>query len=150
MAPQRSATPVSVAAHSLYEQSDPYTVQEPEGRLDLRQARYEAIDDLRTRVSGAQWIEADARYIKLEGARRMGERAVLLCAAADRALHDEASPSNRRERADLFRDEHGMPQRQEEQRARGSFTPLGEQLRAQLRPAYQSQHHKGSQHGEDQ
>jgi hypothetical protein len=66
-----------------YEQSDPYTVQEPEGRLDLRQARYEAIDDRRTRVSGAAWIEADTRYIKLEGARRMGERAVLLCAAAD-------------------------------------------------------------------
>ena len=36
MALQRRATPVSVAAHSLYEQSDPYTVQEPEGRLDLR------------------------------------------------------------------------------------------------------------------
>jgi hypothetical protein len=83
MALQRCATPVSVAAHSLYEQSDPYTVQEPEGRLDLRQARYEAIDDRRTRVSGAEWIEADTRYIKLEGARRMGERAVLLCAAAD-------------------------------------------------------------------
>jgi len=83
MALQRCATPVSVAAHSLYEQSDPYTVQEPEGRLDLRQARYEAIDDRRTRVSGAEWIEADTHYIKLEGARRMGERAVLLCAAAD-------------------------------------------------------------------
>jgi hypothetical protein len=72
MAPQRRATPVSVAAHSLYEQSDPYTVQEPEGRLDLRQARYEAIDDRRTRVSGAEWIEADTHYIKLEGARRAG------------------------------------------------------------------------------
>src|SRR5215831_13746655 len=83
MAPQRRATPVSVAAHSLYEQSDPFTVQEPEGRLDLRQARYEAIDDRRTRVSGAEWVEADTHYIKLEGARRMGERAVLLCAAAD-------------------------------------------------------------------
>src|SRR5262249_23186975 len=27
----RRGTPVSVAAHSLYEQSDPFTVQEPEG-----------------------------------------------------------------------------------------------------------------------
>src|SRR6266498_2295588 len=40
MAPQRRATPVSVAAHSLYEQSDPFTVQEPEGRLDLARATY--------------------------------------------------------------------------------------------------------------
>src|SRR5690606_14059571 len=30
MAPQRRATPVSVAAHSLYEQSDPFTILEPE------------------------------------------------------------------------------------------------------------------------
>ena len=39
MAEQRRATPVSVAAHSLYEQADPYTVYEPEGRLDLSGAR---------------------------------------------------------------------------------------------------------------
>ena len=36
MAEQRRATPVSVAAHSLYEQADPFTVYEPEGRLDLQ------------------------------------------------------------------------------------------------------------------
>jgi len=48
MAPQRRATPVSVAAHSLYEQSDPFTVHEPEGRLDLARATYRAIDDRRT------------------------------------------------------------------------------------------------------
>jgi hypothetical protein len=84
MAPGCRATPVSVAAHSLNEQSDPYTVQEPEGRLDLRQAHYEAIDDRRTQVSGAESIEADARCIKLEGGgRRIGEHAVLLCAAAE-------------------------------------------------------------------
>ena len=40
MAEQRRATPVSVAAHSLYEQADPYTVYEPEGRLDLSGADY--------------------------------------------------------------------------------------------------------------
>ena len=55
MAPQRRATPVSVAAHSLYEQSDPFTVHEPEGRLDLARATYRAIDDRRTRVVGARW-----------------------------------------------------------------------------------------------
>ena len=53
MAPHRRATPVSVAAHSLYEQSDPFAVYEPEGRLDLTRATYHAIDDRRTRVIGA-------------------------------------------------------------------------------------------------
>jgi len=83
MAPQRSATPMSVAAHSLYEQSDPFVIIEPEGRVDLRSARYEALDDRRTRVSGALWIEAPHVTIKIEGARVVGERATLLCAAAD-------------------------------------------------------------------
>ncbi len=81
--PERRATPTSVAAHSLYEQSDPFTVQEPDGMLDLSQARYEAVDDRRARVSGAIWRETARPTIKLEGARLIGERAVLLAGAAD-------------------------------------------------------------------
>lgn len=81
--PERRATPYSVAAHSLYEQGDPFTVVEPDGRLDLSQARYEALDDRRTRVSGALWRDAVSPTIKLEGARKIGERAVLLCGSAD-------------------------------------------------------------------
>ncbi len=83
MAPQRRATPVSVAAHSLYEQSDPFTVYEPEGRLDLARATYHAIDNRRTRVVGAQWEEARESWVKIEGSRKVGERAVLLCGTAD-------------------------------------------------------------------
>lgn len=83
MNPTRRATPTSVAAHSLYEQADPYSVSEPEGRVDLREATYTALDDRRTRVSGARWIESAAPTIKLEGATCIGERAVLLAGAAD-------------------------------------------------------------------
>ena len=83
MHPERRATPVSVAAHSLYEQADPFTMQEPDGTLDLADARYEAVDDRRTRVSGARWRETTQPTIKLEGACRIGERAVLLCGSAD-------------------------------------------------------------------
>ena len=83
MAPQRRATPVSVAAHSLYEQADPFTVQEPEGRLDLSRATYEAIDERRTRVAGAVWQDATETWVKIEGARPVGQRAILLCGTAD-------------------------------------------------------------------
>lgn len=83
MAPQRRATPVSVAAHSLYEQSDPFRVYEPEGRLDLHLAKYQAVDERRTRVTGASWEFSNAPLVKIEGSRRIGERAVLLCGAAD-------------------------------------------------------------------
>ena len=83
MNPERCATPASVAAHSLYEQSDPFTLHEPDGTLDLTHARYEAVDDRRARVSGATWRDTTRPTIKLEGARKIGERAVLLCGSAD-------------------------------------------------------------------
>lgn len=83
MAPQRSATPVSVAAHSLYEQADPYTLREPGGTLDLSGARYTALDDRRTRVGGAIGKETTSPSIKPAGARQIGERAILLAGAAD-------------------------------------------------------------------
>ena len=81
--PHAHATPASVAAHALYEQADPWVVEEPEGTLDLRHARYLALDEHRTQVSGAQWIPRDKPTFKLEGAMRVGLRAVLLAGVAD-------------------------------------------------------------------
>jgi hypothetical protein len=83
MNPDRRATPTSVAAHSLYEQADPYSVSEPDGILRLDNARYEAIDERRVRVSGAEWRPAPRPSVKIEGAERVGERAILLAGAAD-------------------------------------------------------------------
>ena len=86
MDPQRHATPASVAAHALYEQADPWTVDEPEGRLHLDSARYEALDTHRTRVSGARFEPRPQPSLKIEGARRLGARAVLLAGVADPGL----------------------------------------------------------------
>jgi hypothetical protein len=83
---ERRATPMSVAAHSLYEQSDPDRVAEPEGVLLVRSARCEAIDERRTRVSGAERLPAAAPTVKLEGSVRVGERAVLLCGSCDQRV----------------------------------------------------------------
>jgi hypothetical protein len=83
MNPVRHATPMSVAAHSLYEQSDPYVVHEPEGALHVDEARYEAIDEHRTRVWGARWVPAERYTVKIEGSVRVGERAILLAGSAD-------------------------------------------------------------------
>lgn len=83
MAPARAATPLSVAAHGLYEQEDPTTVHEPEGVLDIADARYEAVDERRTRVSGATWTSARQKTIKVEGAEWCGERAVLCAGSCD-------------------------------------------------------------------
>lgn len=83
MNPVRSATPMSVAAHSLYEQADPVLVHEPEGTLDVSGARFDALDARRTRVSGARWIEARQHTIKIEGAQWVAERVVLCAGACD-------------------------------------------------------------------
>lgn len=65
-------TPDLVAAHMLYENADPFILHEPGGHLDVRAARYEALDDRRVRVTGGQWVPSDAYTVKLEGARLAG------------------------------------------------------------------------------
>lgn len=86
MDPSRHATPASVAAHALYEQADPWTVDEPGGTLHLDGAQYHALDDHRTRVSGARFVPRARHTLKVEGARTLGARAVLLAGLADPQL----------------------------------------------------------------
>lgn len=83
MNPVRHATPMSVAAHSLYEQADPFSVSEPEGTLWTDQALYQRLDEHRTRVSGGRWEPTARPTVKVEGAAREGERAVLLAGSCD-------------------------------------------------------------------
>lgn len=84
MEPARRATPSSVAAHALYEQADPNAIHEPAGSVDLSAVRYVALDDRRTRVTGARFIPSPAPRVKLEGATLVGYRSILVAAAADR------------------------------------------------------------------
>jgi hypothetical protein len=83
MNPHRRATPLSVAAHSLYEQADPLSFTEPDGTLEVTHARYTAIDERRTRVSGATWDTAARCTLKVEGSAPIGYRAVLVAGSAD-------------------------------------------------------------------
>lgn len=72
------ATPYTVSAHMLYENSNPYQLFEPGGHLDVVKARYEALDDRSVRVTGSEWIESDTYTVKLEGARSSGYQTVSL------------------------------------------------------------------------
>lgn len=75
LAPEARATPRSVSAHMLYENADPYILHEPGGFLDVRRARYAALDDRSVRVEGSVW-ETAPYAVKLEGARVAGFQAV--------------------------------------------------------------------------
>lgn len=71
-------TPQSVAAHSFYENGDPYLHAESSGTLDLTHSTYEAVDDFSVRIRGSGFIPADAYSVKLEGAEKIGYQSVIV------------------------------------------------------------------------
>lgn len=83
MALTAAATPYTVSAHMLYENSDPFVLYEPGGHLDVTGARYAALDARRVRVEGSEWIKGDYT-VKLEGARVAGYQTVALALLRDR------------------------------------------------------------------
>lgn len=83
MDPKKRCTPVSVAAHSLYEQADPFQLEEPGGVVDLTNAHYEPVSDRVVRVTGSTWRRTERYYVKLEGARLSGHRYISLAGIRD-------------------------------------------------------------------
>ena len=83
LADEARATPHTVSAHMLYENSDPFLLHEPGGTLDVTDARYDAVDDARVRVTGSVWREANDYTVKLEGARVAGYQTVVLATLRD-------------------------------------------------------------------
>jgi hypothetical protein len=77
------ATPHTVSAHMLYENSDPFLLYEPGGVLDVTGARYEALDDTRVRVTGSKWSPSDDYTVKLEGARVAGFQTIVVALLRD-------------------------------------------------------------------
>ncbi|MFD0309474.1 acyclic terpene utilization AtuA family protein [Streptomyces sp. NPDC127119] len=74
--PANACTPISVAAHMLYETANPYRMREPAGTLDVSDATYTALDERRVRVEGSRFEPAEQHTIKLEGARVTGYETV--------------------------------------------------------------------------
>ncbi|MEW2165646.1 acyclic terpene utilization AtuA family protein [Streptomyces sp. NPDC007084] len=81
-------TPRSVAAHTLYENADPFHIAEPSGVLDTSEATYEAVDEHTVRVRGARYLPADGYTNKLEGAELVGYQTVIFGAVRDRIVID--------------------------------------------------------------
>lgn len=77
------ATPHTVSAHMLYENSDPFRLYEPGGHLDVTKATYTAEGAGAVRIAGAQWVPAPAYTVKLEGARIAGYQTILLALLRD-------------------------------------------------------------------
>lgn len=77
------ATPHTVSAHMLYENSDPFILYEPGGHLDVTAATYTALDDRSVRVTGSVWHPSETYSVKLEGARVAGFQTVSIVTIRD-------------------------------------------------------------------
>ncbi len=84
LAAHACATPHTVSAHMLYENSDPFILYESGGHLDVTAATYTALDDRSVRVEGSAWVPSDSYTVKLEGARRAGFQTVVMALVRDR------------------------------------------------------------------
>ena len=81
--PIRKCTVSRVAAHTMYEQTNPYMIYEPDGAVDLRNTVYEQVDERTVRVKNSVFIPAEQKTLKLEGVKSVGFRTVSLGAIYD-------------------------------------------------------------------
>ena len=76
--PEARVTPLSVAAHTLYENANPYLLTEPSGVVDTEGAVYTALSERTVKVSGSAFHPAAVYTIKLEGAQSNGFQTVVI------------------------------------------------------------------------
>ena len=86
MSPTERCTPLSVAAHTLYEKTRPDLLSGPGGVLDLRNATYVPINDRTVRVSGSVFLPSPSYLVKLEGAAIAGHRTIFVGGIRDPIL----------------------------------------------------------------
>ncbi|KAF4953312.1 hypothetical protein FGADI_6078 [Fusarium gaditjirri] len=89
--PESICTPLSVAAHTLYENTRPDVLRGPGGSLHLENSEYEQLSDGKSvRVSGSVYrsSEADGKpyQLKLEAARIVGYRSMIMGSITDHIL----------------------------------------------------------------
>jgi len=81
--PNLRCTPQSIAAHSLYENADPFRLVECSGTLDLTDSRYEPSGERAVRVTGSRFEPAERYTVKLEGAELAGYQSVVIGSVRD-------------------------------------------------------------------
>jgi len=83
MAPEQRCTIASVAAHAMYERSNPFHEYFLGGHIDMGACVYEQYDERTCRITGPRFVPADELRVKLEGAGKVGERFVGMVGVRD-------------------------------------------------------------------
>ena len=76
--PHRKCLAARAAAHTMYEQGNPYLIFEPDGVIDLKNAKFEQVTERRVRVSGSEFRPAEQKTLKLEGVQKAGCRTICI------------------------------------------------------------------------
>lgn len=84
--PEKRATRMRVAAHTLYENPSPYHLKEPTGLVDTSRAVFAQLTANSVRVSGSRFEPANRYTVKLEGVRACGFRTVSMAGTRDPML----------------------------------------------------------------
>lgn len=99
--PARRCTPLTAAAHTLYENPSPYHLVEPSGTMDLTDCTYTAATDRAVAVYGSRFQHASRYTVKLEAAGLAGYRAITIGGIRDPALLAELDDYLERLRRDV-------------------------------------------------
>ena len=83
LSPLRKCTTLSVAAHTLYEKSNPYILPGPGGAINLHECEFVQLDDDKVQVSGSRFVPTDDYFVKLEGVRKVGYRTISCAGVKD-------------------------------------------------------------------
>ncbi|MCX8059484.1 MAG: DUF1446 domain-containing protein [Spirochaetes bacterium] len=79
----RIFTTLSVAAHSLYEKSDPIHLPGPGGQLNLENVKFIDIGNGMVEVRSSKYEKSPKYMIKLEGSRKVGYRTITIAGSHD-------------------------------------------------------------------
>jgi len=81
--PGLRCTTQSVAAHSLYENGDPFLFKECSGELNILESTYEQVDETSVRIRGSRFTHANQYTVKLEGSELVGWQTILVGGVRD-------------------------------------------------------------------
>jgi hypothetical protein len=71
-------TPQTIAAHTLYENANPFLLTEPSGVIDTERAEYRALSERVVRVTGSRFREVSQYTVKLEGSQLVGYQTIVI------------------------------------------------------------------------
>lgn len=83
---ERRCTTTSVAAHTLYEKTNPLELPGPGGVLSLKKTTFKQYSESAVQVKGSELIPTDKYMLKLEGAKKIGYRTVSIAGCRDQIM----------------------------------------------------------------